>query len=84
LAPEIEYKASVRKDLKNIDKSEAHRILNKIEKELRLDANAGEPLKGPYKGLWKLRIGEYRVVYTKTEKSVIILRIRHRGKVYKL
>jgi mRNA interferase RelE/StbE len=59
-----------------------NRILNKIEKVLREDPDKGLPLKGEYKGLYKLRVGDYRVVYCKTRKGVLILRIRHRRRVY--
>jgi mRNA interferase RelE/StbE len=82
LPPIIEYKASVEKDLKKIDKKEVNRILNKIERELRDDPNKGQALKGQYKGLFKLRVGGYRVIYTKTNRGILILRISKRGKAY--
>ena len=78
----VEYKASVERDLKRIDKKDVNRILNKIEKVLSENPNTGEPLKGEYKGLYKLRIGNYRAIYAKTKEGVLILRIRHRGKAY--
>ena len=78
----VEYKASVERDLRRIDKKDVNRILNKIEKVLSENPNKGEPLKGEYKGLYKLRIGDYRAIYTKTKEGVLILRIRHRGKAY--
>jgi mRNA-degrading endonuclease RelE of RelBE toxin-antitoxin system len=43
---------------------------------------AGEPLGGEFKGLYKLRIGEYRVIYAKINETLLVLRIRHRSKVY--
>jgi mRNA interferase RelE/StbE len=82
LPPEIEYKASVEKDLRRIDRKQAKRILDKIEEVLRKDQAAGEALKGEYKGLFKLRVGDYRIIYTKTKKGVLILRISHRGEAY--
>ena len=78
----VEYKSSVERDLRRIDKKDVNRILNKIEKVLSENPNKGEPLKGEYKGLYKLRIGDYRAIYTKTKEGVLILRIRHRGKAY--
>ena len=78
----VEYKASIERDLKRIDKKDVNRILNKIEKVLSENPNKGEPLKGEYKGLYKLRIGNYRAIYAKTKEGVLILRIRHRGKAY--
>ncbi len=78
----IEYKASVERDLRRIDKKHVNRILNKIERVLSENPNKGEPLKGEYKGLYKLQIGDYKAIYTKTKEGVLILRIRHRGKAY--
>jgi mRNA interferase RelE/StbE len=39
-----------------------------------------------YKDLWRMRIGDYRVVYSidDTQKTVEVLRIRHRKDVYKI
>ncbi len=82
MPPEIEYKASVERDLRKIDKKQITRVLDKIEESLGENSDAGEPLKGQYKGLFKLRVGDYRVMYAKTKKGVLIVRIRHRGKAY--
>ena len=82
MPPEIEYKASVERDMRKIDKKQINRILDKIEDVLSEDPDKGEALKGQYKGLFKLRVGDYRVIYEKTKKGVLILRIRHRGNVY--
>ncbi len=38
---------------------------------------------GEFAGLFKFRVGEYRVIYARiTKDRVLILRIRHRGKAY--
>ncbi|MEE9115341.1 MAG: type II toxin-antitoxin system mRNA interferase toxin, RelE/StbE family [Thermoplasmata archaeon] len=78
----IEYKASVERDLRRIDRKGVNRILKKIEEVLSEDPDKGLPLKGDYKGLYKLRVGNYRVVYSKLKARVLVLRIRHRKKVY--
>ena len=83
MAYRIEYKASVYNDLENIDKGEVHPIVDLIENEFTKDPIRGKPLKGEFKGLYKLRVGNYRVVFTKTGDSIIILRIGHRSKVYR-
>ena len=82
MPPAIEYKASVERDLKKIDKQQIPRILDKIEEELRDNPDAGEALKGEYKGLFRLRVGDYRVIYAKTKAGVLIVRIGIRGNVY--
>lgn len=79
----IEYKSSVAHDLKKLDKNTAKRILARLEGSLSEDPNLGMPLTGQFKGLFRYRIGDYRVIYTKTQEGVLILRIGHRSKVYK-
>lgn len=83
MAFDVTYKKAVIKDLKNLDKAEAKRIVDRLEAELRKDPDAGEPLKGKFDGLARLRIGDYRVVYTKTKSGVLILLIAHRKDVYR-
>lgn len=79
---EIKYKASVAKDLKNLDREDRDRILSKIECDLIRDPDLGEKLKGKFKGLLKYRVGDYRIIYTKIPDGILILRIGHRKKVY--
>lgn len=79
---EIEYKSSVRRDLKKLDKKTIDRILSEISATLSINPKAGEMLRGEFSGLYKLRLGEYRVIYAIIgNESVLILRIRHRSKV---
>lgn len=78
----IEYKSSVSRDLRHLDKNIAKRILKDLEGTLTADPDAGIPLTGQFKGLFKLRIGDYRVIYSKTGDGVLILRIGSRSRVY--
>ena len=82
MAFKVIYKSSVHHDLKHLDKDVAGRILREIEVKLSKDSRAGEALKGEFRGLYKLRVGDYRVIYTEAGDVVIVLRIRHRGKAY--
>ena len=79
----ITFKKSVAKDLKQIDRAEADRILKKITSELSMQANDFPELKGQFAGLRKYRIGNYRIIYAIIDDSVLILRIKHRKDVYK-
>jgi len=83
LAYNIQYKQSVQKDLADLDKAEARRILNRIEKELGDHPERYPQLKGPFAGLRKLRVGDYRVVFALLGQDVLILRIGHRREVYR-
>lgn len=83
MAFEIQYKRSVVKDLRNLDKVEAKRVIDKLEKELKTDPDAGEQLKGKFAGLLRLRVGDYRVIYARTKDGVLVLLIAHRKDVCK-
>jgi mRNA interferase RelE/StbE len=83
LAFSVSYKKSVTRDLKNLDKSEAKRVIDKLERELRKDPDGGEQLKGKFAGLSRLRVGDYRVIYTRTKDGVLVLLIAHRKDVYR-
>jgi mRNA interferase RelE/StbE len=82
LAFEIAYKKSVEKDLANLAKAVARRILDKIEKELATRAETYPVLKGQFSGLRKLRIGDYRVIFAILGQQVLVLRIGHRREIY--
>ena len=79
---EIKYKSSVTRDLKHLDKRMAERILSQVEDVLSREPYTGERLHGEFAGLYKLRVGDYRVIYTIIKDAVLILRLGHRGKVY--
>jgi mRNA interferase RelE/StbE len=82
LAYRIEYKSSVVHDLKHMDKRVVSRVIRDLEEKLSHNPDCGKALSGQFKGLYKLRIGDYRVIYSKTKEGVIVLRIGHRHKVY--
>lgn len=79
----ILYKKSVSKDLEKIDHSKQIRILNQIEKELSEHPEKGKRLTGTFDGFFRLRVGDYRVIYCLISAGVLILRIAHRKEVYR-
>jgi mRNA interferase RelE/StbE len=83
LAYNIVYKKSVERDLKKLSKAEARRVLNQIEEELPKKADIYPVLKGPFAGLRKYRVGDYRVIYAMIGDEVVVLRIGHRKEVYR-
>jgi mRNA interferase RelE/StbE len=82
LAARIEYKASVARDLEEIEPSMARRIVNKIERALRSEGKSGKPLAGEFAGLYRLRIKDHRVIYARTTEGYLVLRIGHRSEIY--
>ena len=81
-AAKVEYKASVAGDLGRLDPPVAVRILRKIEKALG-SSRGGDPLSGEFAGLYRLRVGDYRVIYARTTEGFLVLRIGHRKEVYR-
>jgi mRNA-degrading endonuclease RelE of RelBE toxin-antitoxin system len=79
----VDYKASVAGDLERLDRTAALRILRKIEKTLGEGAESGEPVAGEFEGLYRLRVGAYRVIYARTAGGFLALRIGHRSDVYR-
>lgn len=82
MASKILYKASVRHDLKKIARGDQERILHQIRETLAGNPTGGDPLHGEFAGLFKLRVGDYRVIYALVGEGVLVLRIRHRSKAY--
>ena len=83
MAFNIQYKKFIGRDLSRLDKKEARRILDKIEKDLSERAESYPVLKGEFAGLRKMRVGDYRVIFTILDNDILILRIGHRREIYK-
>ena len=81
----VVYDEKVFKDLKSLDKSVAKRILNQIEGKLAENPQLlGTELVGEFRGYFRFRIGDYRVIYKISESEILILvlRIGHRKNIY--
>jgi mRNA interferase RelE/StbE len=80
----LRYHPAVRsEDLPLIDRKTKTRIRKAIETRLQTAPHQyGQPLRKTLKGYWKLRVGDYRVVFKIVESEVWILGIRHRKAVY--
>jgi mRNA interferase RelE/StbE len=79
----IVYKKSVARDLKSIPNAEAKRILDQIEEMLSAHPDSYPVLKGDFAGLRRIRIGDYRVIFSIIADEVLVLRIGHRKNVYR-
>lgn len=81
----VEYDPKALKELTKLDKAVARRIIKAID-ALSVDPRptGTRPLVG-YPGLWRIRVGDYRVVYTikDAELVVLALRVAHRSSVYR-
>jgi mRNA interferase RelE/StbE len=84
LAFQIKYHPDVKDiDIPALNKNLKNRIKKAIESRLMTEPhNYGEPLRKTLKGYWKLRVGDYRVVFKIVKIEIWILGIIHRKKVY--
>ncbi|MBI3605211.1 MAG: type II toxin-antitoxin system RelE/ParE family toxin [Nitrospirae bacterium] len=83
---ELRYHPDVKKhDLPLINKKLRERIKKAIEERLLVSPEQyGEPLRKTLKRYWKMRVGDYRVVFKITGQEILILGIRHRKEVYQI
>ena len=81
---EIKYHPEVKKiDLPKIDLKNKAMIKNAIEERLMTNPERyGKPLRLTLKGYWKLRVGDYRVIFKVVEKRIMVFGIIHRKNVY--
>ena len=79
----LEFKKSVARDLRRLDRVEADRVLSKLAAELPHSAESCPALAGRFAGLRKFPVGEYRVIFAIIGESVLVTRIAHRRDVYR-
>ena len=82
----LKYHPDVKKsDLPKIDAKNKGMIKRAIEDRLATQPETyGKPLRKTLKGYWKLRVGDYRIVFKVSGNNIFIFGIIHRKKVYKL
>lgn len=77
------FHPAVKDDAAAIDKTIRERIKIAIDTRLTSEpALYGKPLRGTLAGYWKLRVGDWRVVYAIRGTEVIVFAIKHRSRVY--
>ena len=72
------------KQLRKIKKPERVQIVKAIEK-LKYGSAQGKMLSGKWKGLSRMRSGDYRIIYgvRNSELLILVVRIAHRKEVYR-
>ncbi len=83
----VEFTSQVETDLTRLDASIAQRVLKRTRWLVEnFEAISPEALTGQWQGVLKLRVGDYRVLYTcdRINRKIIVHFVRHRREVYKL
>ena len=78
----IEFKPRSTKDLRAINKDDAQKILAKI-REMENDLTGDVKRLTDFEPQYRLRAGNYRVLFNIEKDVVTIYRIKHRREVYK-
>ncbi|MDO9547966.1 MAG: type II toxin-antitoxin system RelE/ParE family toxin [Candidatus Marinimicrobia bacterium] len=80
----IEWDSRALKELQKIPDDDAKIILQKVS-ELSKSPYSGTALKGGFKGYFRLRSGNYRVIYSikKHHLLILILRVGSRKDIYR-
>jgi mRNA interferase RelE/StbE len=88
LAWTIEFVPGARKELKKLGRAEAARIIGTLENRIAArddPRELGSALGGELGGLWRWRIGDYRVVARIEDEriTILVVRVAHRREVYR-
>jgi mRNA interferase RelE/StbE len=83
----IEFDSDVEKDLRKLGHTAQKKILTYLKDKLMLVSDPrtlGKPLSGELSGLWRYRVGDYRILAQIEDDALIILVIHvgHRKNVY--
>lgn len=81
----VEVTRRAARDLDRIRRAQPvlfEKLVGKI-RALARNPESAKALMGPLKGIWSLRVGDYRILYELAHGTVIVLTINHRREVYK-
>lgn len=85
---QVEFMSEAENDLARLQKSFAQRVVKRLRwLAENFDVITPEPLTGPWRGVFKLRVGDYRILYTfnKADPPTITVHfIKNRREVYKM
>ncbi len=87
MAWQIKFAATAKKQLKKLDHQTQRNILQYLKNRIKTEKDPrryGGPLRDSLAGLWKYRIGDYRVICEIQEKEIVVLELQvgHRRRVY--
>jgi mRNA interferase RelE/StbE len=83
----VEFDDDAARDLRKLDKTAQQQILRYLRQRIATDEDPrrfGHALRGDLKGLWRYRVGDYRIVakFEDDRFIVLVLTIGHRREVY--
>jgi mRNA-degrading endonuclease RelE of RelBE toxin-antitoxin system len=79
----IEWLDEARADVRRLDRPTAMRIFQGILHYAQSGAGRIEPLHGGMAGSFRLRVGDYRVLFALADNTMRIFGVRHRSEAYR-
>ena len=81
----IIFKPSVKKDLKRLDRKLVGRVIDKIVSLADEPFCPGAIKLSSSKSLYRVRVGEYRIIYRvdSVSRGIVVQYVRHRREVYR-
>jgi len=79
----IDWLDDARADVRALDRPTAMRIFDSVLRFARSGNGDITALQGDRAGAFRLRIGDYRVLFTLEQNSMKIFGVRHRSKAYR-
>lgn len=82
----VEYTETALRQLRKLDRQVARRLIDYLDELAALDdpRNRGKGLTGDRAGVWRYRVGDYRVLCQLLDAEMVILALEvgHRGSIY--
>ncbi|MCY4416197.1 MAG: type II toxin-antitoxin system RelE/ParE family toxin [Chloroflexi bacterium] len=82
----VEFEERANRDLTRLDAQVSRRIRNRLD-DLASQAEtvSHRALTGPLRGLFRLRAGDYRIIYEldRGRRLIMVLRVEHRSEAYR-
>ncbi|MDP1709179.1 MAG: type II toxin-antitoxin system RelE/ParE family toxin [Gammaproteobacteria bacterium] len=84
----VEFDSAALKDLKRLDQTAQRRIVHYLRERIAIEENPrrlGKALHGDKSGLWRYRVGDYRLLCRIEDNilMVLVIAVGHRSGVYK-
>ena len=74
---------SARSELRALDRETASRILRGLTEYSESGKGDLKALAGEWRGYFRLRIGDYRIIMAIAPEEITLMRVRHRSEAYR-
>jgi len=79
----IDWLDEAKADVRRLDRATAMRVFDGILQYARTGGGNIEPLHGEMTGAFRLRLGDYRVLFSLQDDAMRIFGVRHRSQAYR-